>query len=177
MEVSRLLNILDKIEGLKVDSQPIRDTISKLQNQIDVQGIENQVELLEVILSTKKFSAGEKPAQLVVLLKQIQEIQAGATKKSLKVNTTPQPSNMSNEILGLLSDLKKEMQDLKNTARQPINIQQEPVRQKSQIMEPLPIFINPNIKDVDIKSNLTIDSKKGGELTDKLSKLKNIRRK
>ena len=118
MEISRLLNILDKIEGLKVDSQPIRDLISKVQNQLEVQGIENQIELLEVVLSTKKFAPGEKPAQLVVLLKQVQEIQSGAIKKlTSKPSTLTQSSNMSNEILGLLSDLKKEMQDLKSRMR------------------------------------------------------------
>lgn len=176
MKLDLLLSILDYVELLKVDAQPIRDLIDNLQQGVDLSHLEHLLEVLHILLESKKFNNGSSPSQVIFLLNKLKEIEKSPMKSALTAPTTSE----SAEIVGLLSELKQEIQSIKTKVNSTSNtITTNSVKEdsvKRNITEPLPVFINPISKDVDIRGNVTIDSKKGDTISDKLTKLKNIKR-
>lgn len=164
-----------------LDTQSIRDLIALSQNgEVILKDYNNYINALETIISKNIFNANSQPVQVDLILKQLSKKLANR-ENTIKKKTDNEVNQelLNSEILSTLLELKKDIHSIKQVGT-PVYVQPaQSVQQDNTNVSALErVFVNPidESKVDSIKSSVSIESKVGDNIGDKLNKLKNFKK-
>lgn len=166
--------LLSRLEYLGVDCQAVRDLIEKSRTDSSiVTYFQPLLSTLETIIAGNTFTPNSSPLPIEMLLRQLKK---GLTEYKPMINPVVNPvSGASPELLEVLLDLKKDISDLKKNSGQVTVIQAEPSQPAHNSIGMSPVFINP-LDDKELKGNVSIEEKSGSNISNKLERLKQLKR-
>lgn len=185
MEITKVKNLINRVEDLGSDTQPLRDLLLALKTKsINFSNISDLVNLLDEIVTSSGFAKHSNPMQVSVLLKQIKQSMVVGNSTSTNQDNTGNNQNVgvSTELLAAILEIKSNLNDLKNIKQSSTvitrSVENYTILDKKQPIEIEKAFVNPidDVKVDNIKANITFETKAGSNLDSKLSKLKNFKK-
>lgn len=187
METKKIKELFGKIERLSVDTQPMRNLLHLLQTrQILVDPYIPTLEALSLILGASNSAVGNKATKIGVILLNLQNKLDNRSDEPINNNsntTKKLPSSVEKDmiILSALVDIKKDLDTLKakQTVDQKIYVTTEATKVVEDTIKNIEldtVFVKPNMDTSDIISSVSVESKTESNITDKLNRLKQLKK-
>jgi hypothetical protein len=180
MKLKELNNLLNQIELLAVDTQPIRDLINIIQLQPNRENkFKSLLDTLRQVLNLNFFKPGSCPQEVVVLLDSIRDKIVEPDEDENVQSKVSAYNNKDMLILSTLVGIKKEIESIKN-----INQSVNNNNRKQDVLDVTDdntvemgtVFVEPNIDVSNIKAKINIEAKKEESILDKLNLLKKLKK-
>lgn len=184
MDVNFVKALISKVEFLGVDTQTLRDLLTLSQTgEVVIANYSQALKTLDSVLNSKLFEGNSQPPQISMLLKQLERrlqnrhLEGNNTQSQTK--TDPSQDLLTSEILTSLLDIKSTLSKINQGPTQQIVYNQNAPASKDPGGVEMPtVFVNPidEAKVDNIKANVSIDSKVGDNIQNKLDRLKNLKK-
>lgn len=173
MVLKLLKSILNKLEIFSIDTQLVRDILSEFQqgNSKYEKALET-LKALNNILDEDKSYIDDVPVHM--LLNQLRKIKD-------KEENLDDNNYVNNDLLKILVDIKSDINELKNkestivTTNYDNNYQPASTKSKNSV-ELNSVFVKPEIREDNLKTNIKIEAKEGNNVLDKLQKLRKFKK-
>ena len=172
--IHTIKELIFKIEVLGIDTQPIRDLMFAYRGDKNlISNFKDELEILNILLT--KGNKPETIKQIDVILKDLHF----KVLNPKKVEGPKTESNNSSSVLDIMSkllDIKADLNEIKSNKN--VGGGQTFREDNSNDLSIARVFIDPidKSKEENIKSNVNIDSEAGGNISNKLNKLRKIKK-
>jgi hypothetical protein len=171
MDCNLFKTLVDNIDFVGLDTQPLRDLFSKSNNnQIDIKKFDSHINNLINVFFTRNFEKDSKPEIVKLILIQLEH----DLLNTINSNPTTLSNNDSPFLLEALMDIKQELRDLRNY--NPTNTRDQNEKDFSEDIRR--VFVNPldSVKYNELQSNVNIEETISNTIDNKLNKLKKLKR-